>query len=98
MIKLLIIDDNEKVARSVSRLFGAPMFSALYRTTLDLNVEHDVVLADWHPFGPAVLELSKKPVVVFTSDPDAVPENVPCVTKPGDTASLVEALTSVVHP
>ena len=57
----------------------------------------DVVLTDWQPFGPQMLELclfSAVPAVVMTGAPEAVDRTVTIVEKPFTGAALDAALRS----
>lgn len=97
-MKVLIVDDSPEQLRAVSRALTRLGWSVQTSETPLHPCNVDVVLTDWQPHGPAMLEqclFAAVPVVVFTSDVDLVDSTVPVVSKLSPIADLDRALRSV---
>ena len=97
--KILVVDDDALVLKAVARDLRIAGWEPVL-STLPVNpVSEDVVLADWNPYGPKMVELAKRwnvPVVVFTAEPEWVPPGLAVVTKPWKSEELQVALCAAI--
>lgn len=94
-MKVLIVDDDPLILRAAARSLRALGWTV---ETSDVPLKPsgmDVVLTDWQPWGPQMLELclfAAVPVVVMTGAPETVNRNVIVVEKPFTGEALDAAL------
>jgi len=96
-VRVLIVDDDPLVLRAAARALKSLGWEAVTSQEPCRPVNVDVVLTDWQPFGPQMLEwclFSAVPVVVMTGCPEAVDRTVTVVPKPFTGAALDAALRS----
>jgi DNA-binding NtrC family response regulator len=100
--KLLIVDDEPMILKATARAlksFGWNVItSEVPHSPSSLGA--DIVLTDWRPYGPRMLELSKHdniPVVVFTSDDTGIPKSVLVLPKPISVEELSVALNMTLE-
>src|SRR3990167_8707094 len=91
---VLIIEDNDLVARATARALQAKGWSVIRGVSPcdvdDLQGEADVILSDWrlqNGGGAEVLERALRPVVFYSGTAHEIPEALHAIWKPatGDT-------------
>lgn len=98
--KLLIVDDEALILRATARLFKNDYQVITANTAREAEMLMDlvdVVLTDWNPLGPKVLEECKKPVVVFTANPQDCDAPVRVLEKPVPKELIIEALEEALE-
>jgi DNA-binding response OmpR family regulator len=94
-MKVLIVDDDPLILRAAARDLRALGWTVETSQVPTKPSNVDVVLTDWQPWGPQMLELclfAATPVVVMTGAPETVNRNVIVVEKPFTGEALDAAL------
>jgi len=101
-MRVLYVDDERLMLTAIKRQLerlGHEVVTADHPREDLRNVEVDVILADWNPHGPAMLDMARLrtlPVVVYSAAP-------PCntgaltLTKPCSSDDLVAALKEAIR-
>lgn len=104
-LKLLVIEDNELVAKMIKRVLGRCWKSITLATSSDEGIEflkdgsYDVVLSDWDCPGPAsghrVVQATQLPIVILTGNHTVdCPEASAIAYKPVDMEILQDVLVT----